>query len=131
MAKKIDEKALLSSLEFAAKAAEEFLRMYNQLKAEIEKVNVVKPLTPYQIKKKKHEEWTQKMKIDMQIRWDRQSERFQERVNEIMKANFLSYAEAINFIHAKNSATGKRGAAVRKKNAEIRKNAENKGLSKD
>lgn len=53
MAKKIDEKALISSLEFAAKAAEEFLRMYNQIKAFI---NEIKPLTPYQIKKKKHED---------------------------------------------------------------------------
>jgi len=113
MASKIDGKVIIARLEFAAKAAEEFLNAFNQVKAEIEQI---RPLTPYQVKKKEKEQRMQQIFIGIRQNRERHFAREKQRIEETMQAHNMTWKEAVSFISDKRSAIAKQAWKTRKEN---------------
>jgi len=118
MVKKNDGKAVIVTLEFAAKAAEEFLKAYNKLKAEIEEI---KPLSPYQINKRKRDDRKQHIAILCKQQFERKRARDEDKIKETMRVKSFSWVEAVYFLSELRSDLAKKSAQVRLKNAQAKK----------
>lgn len=110
---KIDSKVIIARLEFAAKAAEEFLRAFNQVKADIEQI---RPLTPYQIKKKEKETHFQAYKIKRIKQLENHWAREEAKLTETMRTKGMSKEEAVKFLRTQNVNRGKQAWETRKQN---------------